>query len=134
MLTGIGAMTVVAPGCLSANVAQSPTTDEQLAGTAGFQAIRRVNQIQDNQLQAQVGNVALSVIRNGDSSYSAFNRRCTHAGCTVNWQGNQNKFVCPCHNSQFDANGQVAQGPARSPLQSYSVQVQGDQIFVKLDA
>ncbi|MFQ4136502.1 Rieske 2Fe-2S domain-containing protein [Nodosilinea sp. PGN35] len=41
---------------------------------------------------------------------------CTHMGCTVDWRAEQNRFVCPCHGSQFDGEGRVLAGPANEPL------------------
>eukprot|EP00612_Vaucheria_litorea_P002596 CAMPEP_0171459288 /NCGR_PEP_ID=MMETSP0945-20130129/4631_1 /TAXON_ID=109269 /ORGANISM="Vaucheria litorea, Strain CCMP2940" /LENGTH=178 /DNA_ID=CAMNT_0011985275 /DNA_START=392 /DNA_END=928 /DNA_ORIENTATION=- len=37
---------------------------------------------------------------------------CTHLGCVVPWNKAENKFICPCHGSQYDANGMVVRGPA----------------------
>ena len=31
---------------------------------------------------------------NADIPYRAFNLRCTHAGCTVDWKAGEQKFVC----------------------------------------
>jgi cytochrome b6-f complex iron-sulfur subunit len=44
----------------------------------------------------------------------AINATCTHLGCLVK-QG-QSGFECPCHGSQFTANGAVTNGPAGFPL------------------
>jgi cytochrome b6-f complex iron-sulfur subunit len=40
------------------------------------------------------------------------NAVCTHLGCVVPWNGNENKFICPCHGSQYDSTGKVVRGPA----------------------
>lgn len=53
---------------------------------------------------------------------------CTHLGCTVKWRSNQNRFVCPCHGSEYDAQGRVVQGPARRPLPLITAVVKKDQI------
>ena len=42
--------------------------------------------------------------------------RCTHLGCTPNWFGDQNRFRCPCHGSNFTQQGDVIAGPAPKPL------------------
>lgn len=39
---------------------------------------------------------------------------CTHLGCVVNYTSDQ--FECPCHGSQFNADGYVVKGPAKLPL------------------
>ena len=40
------------------------------------------------------------------------NAVCTHLGCVVPWNVNENKFMCPCHGSQYDSTGKVVRGPA----------------------
>jgi cytochrome b6-f complex iron-sulfur subunit len=33
-------------------------------------------------------------------------------GCTPDWVGEDGKFECPCHGSQYTARGEVVEGPA----------------------
>jgi cytochrome b6-f complex iron-sulfur subunit len=40
------------------------------------------------------------------------NAVCTHLGCVVPWNAAENKFMCPCHGSQYDSTGKVVRGPA----------------------
>ncbi|KAF5837220.1 rieske iron-sulfur protein of cytochrome B6/F complex [Dunaliella salina] len=40
------------------------------------------------------------------------NAVCTHLGCVVPWAAAENKFKCPCHGSQYNAEGKVVRGPA----------------------
>jgi len=52
-----------------------------------------------------------------DGSLSAFSRRCTHLSCPVNYEADQDRLYCPCHNGAFDVNdGSVLQGPPPRPL------------------
>ncbi|CAI9754873.1 unnamed protein product [Fraxinus pennsylvanica] len=40
------------------------------------------------------------------------NAVCTHLGCVVPWNTAENKFICPCHGSQYNNQGRVVRGPA----------------------
>lgn len=45
------------------------------------------------------------------------NAVCTHLGCVVPWSAASNKFMCPCHGSQYAPDGSVVRGPAPLPLE-----------------
>jgi len=56
------------------------------------------------------------VIRESDGSIRAFSAVCTHAGCTVGYEGGT--IVCPCHGGEFSAEtGEVIAGPPPAPLE-----------------
>lgn len=60
----------------------------------------------------------------------AYSRKCTHAGCPVNFKSN--KLVCPCHGSEFNPlTGEVLKGPAKEALKKLEVIVDGDEVYVK---
>lgn len=40
------------------------------------------------------------------------NAVCTHLGCVVPFNTAENKFICPCHGSQYNDQGRVVRGPA----------------------
>ena len=49
------------------------------------------------------------------------NAVCTHLGCVVPWNAAENKFICPCHGSQYNNQGRVVRGPAPLVSHQYSV-------------
>lgn len=59
---------------------------------------------------------------------------CPHQGCNVEWDASARSFVCPCHDSHFDANGKVLTGPARSDLAVLPSRVQDGTLQVQLTA
>ncbi|WP_144607132.1 QcrA and Rieske domain-containing protein [Algoriphagus algorifonticola] len=63
---------------------------------------------------------AQTLVVNVNGSYNALTSVCTHTGCDRNWTFGSNKFVCSCHGSEFDTNGNVLKGPANQPLRSFS--------------
>lgn len=59
----------------------------------------------------------------------AFTSTCTHQQCTIDSFSNDT-FMCPCHGSQFDAGGEVVQGPAPDPLTEYDVARSDDTVTI----
>ena len=58
----------------------------------------------------------LAVYRRADGAVSRRSAVCTHAGCIVHWNPLELCWDCPCHGSQFGAEGEVLNGPAVCPL------------------
>jgi len=79
------------------------------------------------------GNGSILVEHNSDDTFKALSGICTHQNCIVSeFDGSKSVFVCPCHGSQFDLNGNVKQGPATSKLGSYSTRVENDSLIITL--
>jgi len=70
------------------------------------------------------------IVRDPDGGFLAVYHRCTHLGCTVPWDQTARKFICPCHNSQFDQQGVVQNPPAPRALDLFPVSIEDGQIKV----
>ena len=53
----------------------------------------------------------------------AVSRKCTHLGCRLNFNEQENLLICPCHHSRFTRQGKRVSGPARRDLPLYQVAV-----------
>ena len=59
----------------------------------------------------------------GQLAAVAFAAECTHLGCLVNWSDFDGRYICPCHGSNYDAEGNVLRGPAPKALRRAAVSV-----------
>ena len=59
-----------------------------------------------------------------DGGFLAMSRTCTHLSCTVPWVSGEDKFICPCHSSEFDIRGEVINPPAPRALDLYPVTIE----------
>jgi menaquinol-cytochrome c reductase iron-sulfur subunit len=68
------------------------------------------------------------VVKEADNKIVAFGPQCTHLACAYHWEGDANKFVCPCHGSEFSIEGKVLAGPAPRPLDRYLTKIENNRL------
>ena len=54
-----------------------------------------------------------------------FSAHCTHLGCKIDKMDGE-RFVCPCHGSEYDLDGKVLKGPAYRNLAELKAQLSED--------
>ena len=64
---------------------------------------------------------ATAVYADDGGSLHALSARCTHLGCTVEFNSGESTWDCPCHGSRFALDGAVIQGPAEKDLPAGSL-------------
>ena len=71
------------------------------------------------------------ILRTNEGDYKAYSRRCSHAGCSVEFDAPRRCLSCPCHHGAYDARmGYVMFGPPRRPLDQIVLQVRaGGQVW-----
>lgn len=79
----------------------------------------------------------VALARQGDSGevgdFIALSSTCPHLGCQVHWEGNNNRFFCPCHNGSFDPAGKPIEGPpaeANQSLPRYPLKVESGLLYI----
>jgi Rieske Fe-S protein len=61
----------------------------------------------------------LLFIRDSEQSVHVLDPTCTHKRCTVEYNTDKQRIVCPCHGSTYSLDGKVLKGPAEKPLQAF---------------
>jgi Rieske Fe-S protein len=119
VLAGLGVLLRGAPPARAAKAAAGQRVAAS-ADVAPGAALRIVNPLDGG---------AAFVVRGADGAVSGLGAVCTHAGCDVEWTGED--FRCPCHHARFDpATGAPTRGPAEMPLPRLEVVERGGEIRV----
>ncbi len=72
----------------------------------------------------------LIVSEDEDIASYGLNAVCTHLGCVVPWNTSEDKFICPCHGSQYNNEGKVVRGPAPLSLALVHTNVEADKVYL----
>jgi cytochrome b6-f complex iron-sulfur subunit len=116
-----------------------PTSEEvEVANNTPAEGFVAVGTVADLDSQGFIANEDIEggpviVIRDPAAADSliALDSRCPHRGCAVEWQATDTQFLCPCHQSIFEPDGNVVSGPATSGLEPLEARIEGDQVLVK---
>ena len=68
-----------------------------------------------------VGQDRVLVLEDAAGELHALDAKCTHEGCTVRYQRENEIIWCACHNGRFDLRGRVLAGPPPRPLARHTV-------------
>lgn len=81
----------------------------------------------------------VAIARQGErgdvDDFVALSSTCPHLGCQVHWEGQNDRFFCPCHNGVFDREGVGVSGPpgeAGQSLPRYPLKVEGGLLFIEV--
>jgi menaquinol-cytochrome c reductase iron-sulfur subunit len=85
-----------------------------------------------NGWEKTVDSYGVFVVRKSDTDVIVLSNVCTHLSCRVNWKADQKEFICPCHNAQFSAEGNILGGPPPRPLDRYQTKVENGTVSIHL--
>ena len=67
------------------------------------------------------------LLRLSDTDVVAFSQKCTHLGCVVYYEPDEQRWHCPCHEGNFEVRtGDVISGPPTRPLGRIDLEVRDD--------
>jgi Rieske Fe-S protein len=75
------------------------------------------------------------LVRHTAAGIEAFSSVCPHLGCKVHWEGDNERFFCPCHKGVFSPDGAPVSGPPADAGQSLSrapIVVDGDVVYLEV--
>lgn len=82
-------------------------------------------------VQGLKGDATYMIVKDdGSIETYGLNAVCTHLGCVVPWNKAENKFMCPCHGSQYNAQGKKIRGPAPLSLALAHLNVTDDVVVL----
>jgi len=68
-------------------------------------------------------------------AFVALSSTCPHLGCQVHWEGQNDRFFCPCHNGVFSPDGTGIGGPpgdAGQSLPRYPLKVDAGLLYIEV--
>ena len=72
------------------------------------------------------------LVRLAADTYAAFDQRCPHLGCPVQWSAQRERFECPCHQAVFEGSiGRVLAGPPPRGLRRIAIERRGDEVWAR---
>lgn len=73
-------------------------------------------------LMFKFGSVPAMLIHHKDGTLVALTAKCTHLGCTVQFEPDKNRIYCGCHGGVYDpVTGQNKEGPPPKPLAKFQI-------------
>ncbi len=93
-----------------------------------------LDEVREGRLRAVEVDGELICLANVAGEICAFTDNCTHISGPLNGGTLEGDvIVCPWHGAKFNVyTGEVVRGPARQPLTTYPVKIEGNQILVQL--
>ncbi len=79
--------------------------------------------------------VTRSTTTAGRVEFVAMSSTCPHLGCQVQWEPQNSRYFCPCHNGVFNPEGVATEGPpadAKQSLKRYPAQVEDGLLFLEV--
>lgn len=85
-----------------------------------------------NGWEKTVNSYGVYVYRKNESEVIVFSNICTHLACRVTFQEGTREYDCPCHNAQFDIEGNVIGGPPPRPMDQYQTKIEDGNLSIRL--
>ena len=85
-----------------------------------------------NGWEKTVNSFGVYIYRKNESEVVVFSNVCTHLSCRVTFVEDTQEYDCPCHDAQFDIDGNVIGGPPPRPMDRYETKIEEGLLFIRL--
>ncbi|MEL7368041.1 MAG: Rieske (2Fe-2S) protein [Myxococcota bacterium] len=150
VLSGVlGGGAAAAVGIPAVRAVVSPLGKVTVSGTGQFVSVAKLDSVPDDGTPINVPvvidapmdawnrmpptTVGAVFLRKLGGEVQALSTVCPHLGCGIDYAGDEKKFACPCHESSFDLDGQVAAGPSPRRMDALETRIRDGQIEVKFE-
>ncbi len=100
--------------------------------TASSEPVMRTIQIElVDGWRKTISEKAVYITKDAQGNLRVLTSVCPHLGCTIPWNKDKKKFICPCHGATFTADGSRVSGPSLRGMDSLDTQVQDGQLLVR---
>lgn len=129
----------VAAGFGLERAANPPPTLHQvpLVGAKGrWMPVATLTDLPEGAIKPFTAGAVQGFLINRGGKIRALSRICTHMGCLLNYSGDEQAFICPCHGAEFNLYGRLRYGPDKygqplPPLPPIDVRVRDRSIEVR---
>lgn len=148
MVAGAGAVGACVAGVVvvpAASILTHPLRVPTTSGSDAFIPVGRLTQFQGSApvkvdlyadkvdawnrvVQVKVGS---AWVQRRDGELVAMSTVCPHLGCAIDYDADNDKFLCPCHDSFFSRAGEVETGPSPRGMDTLEVQTEDEMVAVR---
>lgn len=73
----------------------------------------------------------IAVYKLNENEYKTSLLQCSHQGCELSPY--ETTMVCPCHGAEFNAKGEVTQGPAETGLKMFETTHDNNNVYIQIN-
>ena len=94
-------------------------------------AMRTIQIEQIDGWRKAISEKAVYVTKDAKGNLSVLTSVCPHLGCTVPWNKEKSRFICPCHGGTFTSDGTRISGPSQRGMDTLETSIQDGQLMVR---
>ncbi|MEX1368571.1 MAG: Rieske (2Fe-2S) protein [Nannocystaceae bacterium] len=79
-------------------------------------------------VQVKVGS---AWVQRREGELVAMSTVCPHLGCAIDYDADNDKFLCPCHDSFFSRQGEVETGPSPRGMDPLELETEGNEVAIR---